>query len=336
MRNQTQSPSFHSLSVRGIDFVPALFCAPMAEITHCAFRRVIGSLGGCGGFFTEMLSGKALLYEDLRSHPGTRRSGRERRLIYQLMLTPQDPIEQIVDRLSLVEPDGLDLNLGCHAPAIRRHTAGAYLYLDEVALRNVLDRLRRAWPGLLSVKLRLGPSRNYWRSLFRDRVRLLEDVGVDLLIVHFRFFEDKYKRPARHRLIPWVTSLTSLPVIVNGDIWGPETVNSYPEYFGSAAGIMIGRGAAIRPWVFSAWDRPLQVDPRKIWHSVVSAIKEDYPLERALARIKVFTWYFARNFRFGHTLATSVQKASDLPTVEQAVETFFAADATLLGSAAVR
>src|SRR5690242_1211756 len=77
-----------------------LVCAPLAEVTHSAFRRLVAELGGCGLQFTEMLSGRALLHEDLRRSPYLKRRPVERTVFYQVMLRPGDPIERIVGRLS--------------------------------------------------------------------------------------------------------------------------------------------------------------------------------------------------------------------------------------------
>src|SRR4029450_6071512 len=74
-----------------------LVCAPLAEVTHSAFRRLVAELGGGGLQFTEMLSGRALLAEDLRTSPYSKRRPVERALFYQLMLRPGDPIERIGD-----------------------------------------------------------------------------------------------------------------------------------------------------------------------------------------------------------------------------------------------
>ena len=86
-----------------------LVCAPLAAVTHSAFRRLVAELGGCALQFTEMLSGRDLLHEDPRRSPYLKRRPSERTVFYQLMLRPGDAIERIVGRLSDVAPDGIDL-----------------------------------------------------------------------------------------------------------------------------------------------------------------------------------------------------------------------------------
>lgn len=320
----TAAPGFSKLVVRGVVFEPALFCAPLAGFTHSAFRRVVAErFGGCGAFYTEMLSGKAVLHKDRRGSPYLKRNTAEPRLIFQLMLNEGDPIRAIVERLIPWQPDGLDLNLGCHAPMIRKLDAGSRLFENGAALRRVLSELRTAWDGLLSVKIRLGRESPHWRDALVERLKLFEDSGVDMLVVHARFFEDKFKRRARHEWWPWIAAQTRLPLIANGDIRGSETPATHPEHFEQVCGLMIGRMAIVQPWIFAAWREPVRIDYRAVWDSVYAAIGEDFLPEQALGRVKAFTHYYARNFRFGHTFAVAVQNAPTLEAAREAAAQFF-------------
>lgn len=317
-------PTFPRLVVRNVAVEPALFCAPLAGLTHAAFRRVTAEMfGGCGAFYTEMLSGKSLLREDRERSPYLRRSAAEPRLFFQLMLSENDPVALIVERLHPLQPDGLDLNLGCHAPMIRRVDAGSRLFENERALRTVLAGLRRAWSGWFSVKIRLGSQQAGWEKRFEDRLKLIADAGVDVVVVHPRFFEDKFKRRARHEYLPWIASRTPLPVVANGDIRGPKTIQNHPECFEHVKGVMVGRMAVVQPWFFAAWGAPVTVDYRAVWERMFHAIQQDFPPEQAIGRAKAFTHYYARNFRFGHRLAVAVQNAPTLNAVGEAAAKFF-------------
>lgn len=315
---------FLETTIKGVSFRPALFCAPLAGLTHSAFRRVVAEFGGCGGFWTEMLAARQILREDEKTSPYLRRSPAEKRLIYQLMIRETDPIEQIAARVAEIGPDGIDLNLACHAPMIRRLDAGSRLFEDAAALAKVLNLLRKHWPGLLTVKIRLGRETPDWKAHFAERMKVFDNNGVDAVTVHPRFFEDKFKRRARLELIPWIASLTSLPLIVNGDITGPEILSQKPELFRPAAGLMIGRAAIAQPWIYAAWERPLNIDYAAVWNRMADAICEDFSPEVAITRIKLFTNYYARNFHFGHGFYTAVYNAPTLEAVRERAAAFFA------------
>lgn len=320
---------FEETNIRGIPFHPALFCAPLAGITHSAFRRLVAEFGGCGAFWTEMLSAKQILNEDLRGSPYLRRRPIEGKVIYQLMICDADRLDRVIGRLSEISPDGIDINLACHAPTIRRLDAGSQLFENLSVLTSVLKTVRTCWPGLLTAKIRLGCEAPEWKERFVERMKLFEDSGVDAVVLHPRFFEDKFKRRARHELLAWAASLTRLPLIANGDITGAETIRKTPELFKSACGLMIGRMAVARPWMFASWDQPLKIDHTDVWRRLLDYICEDFKPEIAISRIKIFTEYYARNFQFGHSFYTAVQNAPTLETVRERADAFFSTSPTL-------
>lgn len=300
-----------------------LVCAPLAEVTHSAFRRLIAELGGCALQFTEMLAGRALLAEDLRRSPYAKRRPVERVLFYQLMLRPGDPIARIVERLDAVAPDGVDVNLACDAPGIRMLGAGSALFDDAPALAAVLREVRRCWAGPFTVKIRLGHGTPDCEARFAERLRLIEDAGVDAITLHARFFEDKRKRPARPDRLAWATSRTRLPIIANGDILGARTLDARPGAFGAVAGMMVGRLAIVQPWVFSSWDRPVEIDPAAVWLRLHDYVAEDFEPDVAVKRMRLFTKYFARNFVFGHSFHAAVNTAPTMAAARTAAATFF-------------
>ncbi len=320
---------FSETILRGVTFRPALFCAPLAAITHSAFRRLVGELGGCGAFWTEMLSAKQILNEDLQQSPYLRRRPIEGKVIYQLMVRDADRLDRVIGRLSEIAPDGIDLNLACHAPAIRRLDAGSQLFENLPALESVLKTARARWPGLLTVKIRLGRNTPDWKERFVERMKRFEDSGVDAVVLHPRFFEDKFKRRARHELFAWAASLTRLPLIANGDITGPETIRNAADLFKPACGLMIGRMAAAQPWVFASWNPSLNIDHADVWRRLFDYLCEDFEPEIAIRRIKIFTEYYARNFQFGHSFYTAVQNAPTLDAVRERADAFFAASPAL-------
>lgn len=321
---------FERVSIRGVEFAPARFCAPLAGYTHSAFRRVLAEFGGCGALWTEMLSARHLLGENLATSPYLRRSPREPRLIYQLMVRDNDPLDRVVARLATLSPDGIDLNLACHAPAIRQLDAGSRLFEDAAALARVLKLLRSCWAGPLFAKIRLGRGDEGWRERFIERVRILEGEGVDAVTVHPRFFEDKFKRRVRHEEFPWIVAQTRLPVIANGDLDSPAVVRAEAPRLEGAAALMIGRMAVARPWVFAAWDGPVAIDPRAVWMRMADELETDFAPPQALGRLRLFTRYYGRNFAFGHTLWRGVHNAADLLAARDAADRFFATDHPLV------
>lgn len=288
----------------------------MAGYTHSAFRRLVASLGGCGAFWTEMLAARQILHEDFQQSPWVRRRPGEGPVVFQLMVCAGDPFDRILGRLCASGVESVDLNLGCHAPNIRSQAAGSELFEDIEGLRQVVPEMRRCWPGLLTAKIRLGSLRPGWESRLVERIRFFEEAGIDALVVHPRFFEDKFKRRPRHELLDWIRSLCQLPLIANGDLLTPAQVASLAKDLEPACAIMIGRMAVACPWVFAAWDQPLTVDYLDIWRRMHGFLLDDFAPAMALRRLKMFTKYFAANFSFGHQFRTSVANATSMQEAE--------------------
>ena len=322
------------LTLRGVRFDPPLFCAPLAGITHSAFRRLLADFGGYGALFTEMLSARTILGEDVERSPWLKRRPQEGRVIYQLLAFTTDRLAETVARLAPRAPDGIDLNGACAAPLVRQQRAGAELFEDAGRLRDVVRVLRANFAGPLTVKIRLGHRTPEWRTRLSERLRLLVDEGVDALTVHPRFSDENLSRTPRYALYAEIAAETRLPIIANGDISGPDAWQAHAANYAAVAGTMVGRMAAIRPWVFAQWHNPgLTVDHAEVWNRLFDYILEDFPRAgQALARIKIFTSYFARNFSFGHTLFSAVQSAPDLDAVRTRGNAFLSAQPALVRS----
>lgn len=314
---------FDECVIRGRRLAPARFCAPLAGYTHSAFRRLLAEFGGCGAVWTEMLAAPQILREDFDSSPWLRRGPREGFLVYQLMTRAGDPLERVLGRLGERGVEAVDLNLACDALSVRACQAGSALFEQLEAMRSVVAEARRHWPGILTAKIRLGSRRPDWQPGFVERLRLLEDCGVDAVIVHPRFFEDKFRGRARLELIPWAASLTRLPVIANGDLTGREQVEAQAGHLEPACAVMIGRMAIARPWIFASWNQPMNVDLASVWRTLHDYVREDFPEPVAIRRIKMFTKYFSANFAFGHGFYVAVHNAPSLAEVSQRAEEFF-------------
>jgi tRNA-dihydrouridine synthase len=292
----------------------------MAGVTHSAFRRLVAGFGGYGALFTEMLSGRAVLHEKVGETPFTKRRQEEGVVWYQLALNGGENIAAIIERLKTVSPAALDLNAGCPAPEIERAGAGAALFEDASRFERVLKTLRSCWDGVLTVKCRLWKTEKNWQEEFLKRLKIIEDCGADAVIVHPRFFNEKLKRKARWDCFPWICHQTKLPVIANGDIGSAHDIGQNADAFAPVKGIMVGRQAAVRPWLLREMslrllgksEPPQAIDYAEVFQRYFGYVNEDFPPQKAIGRLKEFTKYYACNFSFGHQLATAVQNAQTL------------------------
>jgi len=308
---------------------PPLLLAPMQGLTHSALRRIMIDFGGVGLLSTEMLSAKRLPSESRRISPYLIRTERESPLSYQLLTSTDQEIGRAIDALHACKADAVDLNMGCPSPAVRRFGAGVILMeRPEVARRIVAEaRKRTALP--LSVKIRLGSDAD--SSTLKTFCSMLEGEGVDMLTVHARFKYEPFARNPRWAYIAEIKECINIPVIANGGVFSIEDGEKCLSVSG-ADGLMLGRGAVIRPWLFSEIARTVYgldipnptVSLPDVYMAFIEALNADYRPIYHLGRLKAFTHYFARNYKFGHTLASKVQSSSSMDEARERAGTFFA------------
>ena len=315
-----------ALTLNNVDVSPPLFCAPMAGVTHSAFRRLLADFGGYGALFTELLAGRKILREDAATSTFLNRRPEEGKVIYQLLVIGSDKLPDILARLLPLQPTGIDINCGCGGRDVRRVGGGSALFDDRRRLETVLRGIRKEYSGLFMVKARLGKDVPDWQAAFAERLRILEDCGVDALTVHARFSGQYRRGSARHDLFDWIACQTRLPLIANGDILGAETLARHPEHFARVAGIMVGRLAIAQPWLFAAWGKKdYKPDYLDTWTRLYRYTVEDFGASRAVAPLKEFCKYYAQNFVFGHAFYTSIRSAPDAADLNERALRFLTA-----------
>ncbi|MDR1252285.1 MAG: tRNA-dihydrouridine synthase family protein [Treponema sp.] len=313
--------------------------APMAELSHRALRELIEGFGGCDGYFTEMISAGALLagapFESWYIDGGPR----PEKLVYQLTGADSRQIAKAAALLDLRECAGIDLNMGCSAPLIRKTGAGVAWMASIDRAGELVSQVRRKVRHRLSVKLRIG-----FQDDFEYLVRFcrrLEAEGTDLIILHPRTAGEKFKRLARWAYVGGLRRELHIPVAGNGDI------ASAAELCRRAAGpcdaVMAGRAAVRQPWIF-ARARILEAQaPDTVSASGLSHIPYEnfcinleetglrfleflarcQPPEFYLSRTRRFFSLFCDNLKWGNYLKTLLNREENLTGVERCWRGYF-------------
>jgi tRNA-dihydrouridine synthase B len=149
----------------------------------------------------------------------------------------------------------IDINMGCPAKKICKVYAGSALLQDEPLVANILGAVVAAVEVPVTLKIRTG-----WDKDHRNGVkvaRIAEDAGIQALAVHGRTRACGYTGDAEYDTIAAIKAAVNIPVIANGDITSPEKAKHVLAYTG-ADGVMIGRAAQGRPWIFREIDHFLK------------------------------------------------------------------------------
>lgn len=223
-----------------------LALAPMAGVTDRPFRQLCKRLGA-GLAVSEMVSSNSLLWGSAKTKRRADHTGEtEPRCVQILGTDPQnlaDAARYNVDNGAQI----IDINMGCPAKKVCHVMAGSALLKDEALVARILAGVVRAVPVPVTVKIRTG-----WDSTQRNGVRIAriaQDCGIQSIAVHGRTRACGYSGEAEYDTIAAIKAAVNIPVLANGDISSPEKAKSVLEKTG-ADGVMIGRAAQGRPWIF--------------------------------------------------------------------------------------
>lgn len=300
----------------------------MAGVTHSALRQIICGFGGVGLLSTEMLSSKKLPIENPSVSPYLIRTASERPLSYQLLVAKHTEIAPAIETLHQRNADAVDFNMGCPASAVGRFGAGIRLMEEPNEARCIVAEARKRTTLPLSAKIRLGIAPD--TEKLKSFCAMLQDEGIDLLSVHARFKHESFARRPRWEQIAHIKHWVKIPVIANGGIFSVQDAQQCLAMSG-ADGLMIGRGAAITPWLFARIAREVygaqtaepEVFLPTVYADFIDHLTTLFRPEYRLGRLKEFTYYFARNFDFGHHLSSSIQSSASVDEARERAAVFF-------------
>ncbi len=221
------------------------YLAPMAEISTAAFRKMC-YLGGADVCYTEMISAKAVMFGNKKTLKMAMVEPDEPKTFVQIFGSEPEDIAAAIRRIEEVcPPYGFDLNMGCPMKKVIKGRNGAFLLTDPDKVRRIVRAARAATKRPLSVKIRKG----YLKDNCAEIAAIAEEEGADLLVVHPRLKSDMFlPGTCDFNLSIRIATERHIPVIHSGDITSPSDL---VRFAGSRiAGVMIGRGAFGRPWVF--------------------------------------------------------------------------------------
>ena len=224
----------------------ALALGPMAGVTDWAFRTVCAELGA-GITVTEMVSSRALVYQDKKSAALLRKNEGSICGAQIFGNDPQIMAQAAVLALEISGCDFLDINMGCPMPKIVNSGDGCSLMRTPELAGQIVSAVVNAVDVPVTVKCRLGWDKGSVNVL--DFAKRMEDNGAAMLTVHGRTRSMLYTGVADWDMIAKVKDQSSIPVIANGDIVDAESALRCKKWTG-ADGLMIGRASFGDPWVF--------------------------------------------------------------------------------------
>jgi len=343
------------------------YLAPMAELSHRALRELIyGFLReenlpdtlDFPVFVTEMISAPGLLaggpfekwYLDNGPDPS--------RLVYQLLGADEDQLVKAAALLDRQDCLGIDINMGCSAPLITKTGAGVRWMEDPDKAARLIEKLRGVTKKQLSVKIRLGPKKPGLQPPNRDVpktpggevtggaasgrgelehlpyllrfCRGLEAAGVDLITLHPRMADEKFKRRARWEYVYALRKELDVLVSGNGDI---ANIDELAEKAAQGP-VMAGRLLVREPWAFAAAlarrpagggqtslaqgaGRPPNAKLEETGLRFLELLAHHQPPEFHLSRARRFFHYYCDNLTWAEHTRNNINRQESLAGIAQ-------------------
>ena len=236
--------------VRDIPIYGDVILAPMDGYSDWPFRSLCRELGSAMSY-TEFVQAEKIMSRSKQPAKKLYFEEAERPVVFQIYGDDPDLILQAALRAQTMNPDIIDINMGCPAKSITHRGAGVGLMKTPLKIARIFKKLSAALKVPVTGKIRLGWERNKNYKLI---ARIVEENGGALIAIHGRTREQGYNGNADWDAIAEVKSAVKIPVIGNGDVKLVADIERMKKHTACDA-VMIGRGALPNPWIFSGLDR---------------------------------------------------------------------------------
>ncbi len=310
-----------------LDFSKPLYAlAPLAGFTDLPFRSVVKKFG-VDLTVSEMISSNALIHNSKKTYKMLERAPIENPYSIQIAGSDLDVIKRAVEIINAREDvTCIDLNCGCPAPKVVNNLQGSSLLTDLPQMAKVIETIKKySNKEYTSVKFRLG----FNEKNHVEIAKLCEDAGADYIAVHGRTRAGRYKAPVDYDALAEIKKSIDIPMFANGDIDTPAKAKWVREYTG-ADGIMIGRAAVGKPWIFKqikeGMDEPTPLLICEVVLEHFDQMIKHYDKYGAIIFRKNLHSYSKAGYPGASAFRNDVNRIEDPREMREVIEAFFSQD----------
>ena len=316
------------LKIGNVELENNLILAPMAGVTDLPFRKICKEFNP-GLVCTEMVSGKAIYYNDSKTKLLLNTDGEKRPISMQIFGSDAESMAFASKYISEIA-DIVDINMGCPAPKVVKNGDGSKLLLDIEKAKSVIEAVVKNSNKPVTLKLRKGWDTDHIVAV--QYAQMAEKAGISAITIHGRTRSEMYSGKADLDIIKKVKESVNVPVIGNGDIVDEESALKMFEYTG-VDGIMIGRGSFGNPWIFERIKYFIETGeklPEVSNEEKLRVIKKhfDYefevkPEKTAIMEMRKHIAWYTKNMPNSSEFRTKMNKIEDKEELLKTVEEYF-------------
>lgn len=267
------------IKIGNVELQNNLILAPMAGVTDLPFRIIVEKFNP-GLVCTEMVSSKALFYDDEKTKQLLKCDGEKRPISMQIFGSDSETMGFATKYVSKLA-DIVDINMGCPAPKVVKNGDGSKLLLNLNKVEEIVKAVVANSKVPVTLKYRKGWDNN--NIVACEVAKIAEKNGISAITIHGRTRDEFYSGKVDLDIIKKVKESVNIPVIGNGDIIDEESAKNMFEYTG-VDGIMIGRGTMGNPWIFEQIQHYLKTGEKLL----SPTNKEKYEILREHIELDIF------------------------------------------------